>query len=70
MEVSKVAPSCNKKLLVNEKSIINIKASMLKKNKMELINDSIQEYVCNSIDWNAKKAKKRKTAKLRRANSK
>ena len=70
MEVSKVAPSCNKRLLLNEKSIITVKASKLKKNRMQAKNEAIQDFTCNLIDKNSKKAKKRETAKLRRLNSK
>jgi hypothetical protein len=70
MQVSRVGQSCNVQLLKNEKSIINIKASKMKKNRMQTKNDAIQNYTCNLIDLNAKKAKKKETANKRRLNSK
>ena len=69
MQVSKVAQSCNVQLLENEKSIIAIKASKMKKNRMQNKMNAIENFTLNSIDLNVKKARKKDVAKNRRMNS-
>ncbi len=69
MQVSKVAPSCNIQLIKNERQNIALKQSKLKKNRMQTKNDAIQNYTCNLIDLNAKKARKKDVANKRRMNS-
>jgi hypothetical protein len=68
--VSQIAKSCNKQLLKNEKAILAVKESKLKKNRMQLKNEAIQNFTCNLVDVSIKKEKRRATANLRRMNSK
>ena len=68
--VSKIASSCNKQLLKNEKSILAVKASKLKKNHMEAKKEAIEVKMCSSVDKSLVRDKKRQTALNRRKNSK
>ncbi len=70
MQVSKIASSCNIHLIKNETVLLKPKQSKLKKNRMQAKNDAIQNFTINSIDLGIRKEKRRKTANLRRLNSK
>ena len=60
--VSRIAASCNKQMLKNEKSILTVKESKLKKNRMEAKKEAIQVHACNLVDLGIKKEKRRETA--------
>jgi hypothetical protein len=68
--VSQIAKSCNKQLLKNEKTVLAVKESKLKKNRMQAKNEKIQNFTCNLVDISIKRDKKRETALNRRKNSK
>ena len=70
MKVYTIAPSCNIQLLKNEKTLIKLKASKLKANRMQVKMLAIESFTFGLIDNNFKKSKKKETALNRRLNSK
>ena len=70
MNCTNTAPSCNFQLLKNEKTLIKLKTSKLKANRMQVKTLAIESFTFGLIDNNFKKSKKKETALNRRLNSK
>ena len=62
------APSCARRFLKNEKTLITLKQGKLRKNRNQLKLEYMEVFICSQIDAGMKKEKRNLTANKRRGN--